>query len=100
RITGMATLTRNDQNIYYPARWREIDVADSDFGSNNAIVLRVPGATPSSFVVATAKDGHMYFLDSQRLGGMNGHVVEYVVANNTRAVRGAPTSYTTPAGVH
>jgi hypothetical protein len=100
RITGMATLTRNDQNVYYPARWRAIDIADSDFGSNNAMLIRVPGATPASMVVATAKDGHMYFLDSQKLGGMDGHLVDYVIASATRAVRGAPTSYTTAAGVH
>jgi hypothetical protein len=89
-------------NIYYPARWRAIDIADSDFGSNSPLLLDVPGATPSRFVVATAKDGHMYFLDSQKLGGMDGHIVEFLVATPTvtRAVRGAPASYRTDKGAH
>jgi hypothetical protein len=104
RITGMATLTRNDQNVYFPARWRAIDAADSDFGSNNALLVSVPGATPATFVVATTKDGHMYFLDSAKLGGMDGHVIDYTLVdtkvNSTRSVRGAPTTYASAAGTH
>jgi hypothetical protein len=42
----------------------------------------------------------MYLLDSQKLGGMDGHLADHAVANYTRAVRGAPASYTTAAGVH
>jgi hypothetical protein len=96
----MAKLDRNDANIYYPARWRTLDTADSDFGSNNAVLIALPGATPPSLVVATSKDGHMYFLNSQKLGGLDGHVAEHIVANVARAVRGAPASYTTSSGVH
>src|SRR5450432_112976 len=30
RVTGLATLTRTDANIYYPATWRSMDTTDAD----------------------------------------------------------------------
>jgi hypothetical protein len=98
RITGLGTLDRTtNANLYYPAVWKSMDDGDQDFASNSPVYVQVPGATPSTFVVALAKTGHMYLLDSKNLGGMDGHVVDYAVA--TRAYT-APTAYTTPSGVH
>ena len=53
RITGMGTKA----DYYYPTNWQAMDESDADFGSVNAVVVNVPGATPSSVVVAIAKDG-------------------------------------------
>jgi hypothetical protein len=100
RLTGMATLDRSDTNIYYPARWRTLDAADDDFAATNPILVHVPGAAPSSYVLAATKDGHAYFLDSQHLGGMDGHVADHVVAGVTHSVRTAPAYYQTGMGAH
>jgi hypothetical protein len=102
RITGTSTLTLAD--VYFPSRWRSMDLNDADFGGSNALVVDVPGATPPSYVVATSKDGHVYFLDRAKLGGMDGHLVDYTVVDgkqeSSRAVRTAPTSYASATGVH
>ncbi|MEO5770245.1 MAG: hypothetical protein ABIS92_17950 [Polyangia bacterium] len=100
RITGMGTLTRSNANLYYPSTWRAMDSADADLGAVSPLVLQVPGATPSSYVVAIAKDGHMFLLDSTNLGGMNGHVVDFRVASSGMSIHTVPASYTTAAGVH
>jgi len=100
RLTGMSVIDRSPANYYYPARWKQMDQADNDFGSNSPVFIQVPGATPSGYVVATAKDGHMAFLDSQRLGGLDGHVVDLMVAQSGMSIHTAAASYTTSKGVY
>ena len=99
RLTGMANLTRDDANIFYPARWQGMDDGDADFGAISPLIIEVPGATPAKLVVATSKDGHMYFLDPQKLGGMDGHLVDFPIATAVMAIRAVPTAYPTSKGV-
>jgi hypothetical protein len=100
RITGLGTLDRTNANLYYPASWRTMDSQDADFSSVNPIYVEVPGATPSTLVVAIAKDGHMYLLDSKNLGGMGGHVVDLMVSSGAMSIHTVPVSYRTAQGVH
>ena len=100
RLTGMATLTRNNQNIYYPARWLAMDNADLDFGASNPVYVTLPGYTPANYVLAIAKDGHFYFLDAANLGGENGHKVDFLVAGQGMSIRTVPTVYRTAKGTH
>lgn len=100
RLTGMAALTRNNQNLYWPARWMTMDSADLDFGASNPVYVTLPGYTPSNYVVAVAKDGHFYFLDAANLGGENGHSVDFVVAGQGMSIRTVPTVYRTAKGTH
>jgi hypothetical protein len=100
RITGLGTLNRTNANLYFPATWNAMDRVDADFGANSPVYIQVPGATPSSYVVAISKDGHMFLLNSANLGGMNGHLVDFVVSTGTMSIRTVPAAYTTAAGVH
>jgi hypothetical protein len=101
RITGLGMLNRTNANFYYPASWLTMDATDADFGAINPVYVTVPGARPASYVVALAKDGHMYLLDSTNLGGMGGHIVDFMVADGgAMAVRTVPTAYATSQGVH
>lgn len=100
RITGLGTLARSDANVYFPASWRTMDSADADFAANSPVYIQVPGATPSAFVAAISKDGHLYLLDSKNLGGMGGHVVDFTVAKGSMSIHTAPAAYTTAQGVH
>ncbi len=100
KITGLGTLNRSNATTYFPASWRTMDNADADFGAINPVYVEVPGATPSTLIVAIAKDGHFYLLNSKNLGGMGGHVVDFMVANGTMAIHTVPTAYTTAQGVH
>src|SRR5206468_598663 len=91
---------RNDQNIYYPARWAQMDSADLDFGASNPVYVTLAGYTPSKYVIAIAKDGHFYFLDAANLGGANGHKVDFIVAGQSMAIRTVPTVYRSAKGTH
>jgi len=91
RITGMAT--RSD--VYFPAVWQQMDNQDADFGSSSAIVIDVPGATPSTMVVAPAKTGHVYFLDAKKLGGMGGELIDLAAGTSGFT---APASYQSSKG--
>jgi hypothetical protein len=94
RITGMATLS----DVFYPTRWQQMDATDADFASSNPVVLEVPGATPSRLVAAVAKDGHLFFLDAHKFGGLGGELIDHAVANTPMAVWTSPTAYTTAQG--
>jgi hypothetical protein len=95
RVTGLATVNRGDTDIYFPAAWAQMDGADADFGSSSPIFLEVPGSTPSALVVATAKTGHVYFLDSKKLGGMGGELADVTAGSSGFT---APTGYQTTKG--
>ena len=104
RLTGMAMVDRSsNKNIFYPTRWQAMDgTNDYDLGASNALYLEVPGATPSKYVIALAKDGHMYMLDAGNLGGLGGQVVDFKFAGPTEGmlVRTVPAAYTDSAGAH
>ena len=104
RLSGMAEVDKSsNKNVFYPTRWQAMDGAnDYDLGASNALYLEVPGATPSKYVVALAKDGHMYMLDAANLGGLGGQVVDFKFAGPTEGmlVRTVPATYTDSAGAH
>jgi outer membrane protein assembly factor BamB len=100
RLSGLAEFERNDQNLYYPASWRTMDDVDADFGASNPIYMRIPGSSPEYYVLAIAKDGHLYLLKPDDLGGMGGHVVDFQVSNGNMSVRTVPAVYTTNQGVY
>jgi hypothetical protein len=91
RITGMASKS----DVYFPAAWQQMDGADADFGSSSSIIIDVPGATPSSMVVAPAKTGHVYFLDAKKLGGMGGELIDLNAGTSGFT---APASYQSSKG--
>jgi hypothetical protein len=101
RITGLGTLSRTNANLFFPSTWRAMDNVDADLGSNSPLYIQVPGATPSTYVVAISKDGHMFLLNSTNLGGMGGQVVDFPVASsNDMNIHTVPAAYTTSTGVH
>lgn len=99
RLTGLASFERKDADLFYPSSWRQMDSVDADFGASSPLFLRIAGAQPENYVLAIAKDGHMYLLDSTNLGGMAGQVVDFSVSNGSMSIRTVPASYITSQGV-
>ncbi len=66
-----STLT-ND--YWAPANWMTLDSGDLDVGSSGALLVNVPGATPSNLVVALGKDENAYLLNRDNLGGISAPV--------------------------
>jgi hypothetical protein len=102
RISGLGKFTQDNKNLFFPTRWRSMDMTDADFGASNPLYLEVEGATPSKYVVAFAKDGHMYMLDVANLGGSNGStpVVDFMVSSGNMSLRTVPAAYPGSSGVN
>jgi hypothetical protein len=56
-------------DLFTPSNQSSLDQGDTDFGSGGAMVLPdQPGKFPH-LIVAAGKDGHMYFMNEDNLGG-------------------------------
>ncbi|HET7543140.1 MAG TPA: hypothetical protein VFK05_24875 [Polyangiaceae bacterium] len=98
RLSGMAEVTRNDMNMYFPTSWKTMDSSDADLGGSNSVLLQV-GST--NYVAAVAKDGNMYLLNPTNLGGQGGHVMTFKVSSGgAMAVKTSPTAFKTAKGTH
>jgi hypothetical protein len=102
RLTGLASFTRNNQNLYYASNWKDMDKNDSDFGTMNPLVVDVPGSTPSKLVVAIAKDGKMHLLDASNLGGADGQtpLQNFQLATGAMAIHTVPAAYKTATSTY
>jgi len=62
----------SDQTIDYwaPHDWLTLDNGDTDIGGTGAMLVDVPGATPSKLVLALGKSGNAYLMDRGNLGGI------------------------------
>ncbi|HET6332851.1 MAG TPA: hypothetical protein VFG30_06535 [Polyangiales bacterium] len=94
-------ITQSDTKNFYAAQnWAEFDNQDFDLGSSGAVLVTVPGATPSELVIAFGKSGEAFLLDRANLGGMGGHLAKLKVTNAgvLSGIIVAPAAYTTPTG--
>lgn len=83
-------------DYFAPANWKQLDAADLDLGGAAALIVDLPGATPSALVVAMGKDGKVYLADRGRLGGVGGQLFQSHVATNE--INAAPTTWRTADG--
>src|SRR5207249_8359105 len=90
RLQAGPVFTGNPTDFWAPANWHDLDVGDTDPGGCSAILLDVPGATPSQLVLALGKDGNAYLVNRNNLGGIVAPVaqanVSGVVNRGTSAV--------------
>jgi hypothetical protein len=79
------------EDYFAPPNWRELDATDADLGGSNALLLNLPGATPSELVLALGKDGNAYLLNRRNLGGISSSVAPKTVSSD--AIRTAAASF-------
>ena len=83
---------------FTPSNWKELDEGDIDIGGTGPVILDLPGAAPSRLVVELGKDGKMYVLDREHLGGVGGHVVSATVSSSS--IITAAVAYATAHGTY
>lgn len=89
----------NDSSDYWvPTNWQSLDTGDRDLGGSGPIIVDVPGATPSSLVVALGKDGNAYLIDRGNLGGVAPPVASLHVSSSF--IINAAASYRTKQGTY
>jgi outer membrane protein assembly factor BamB len=86
----------NPTDYYTPPNWSFLDEMDLDLGSTAPLLVDVPGATPSSLVLALGKDRQGYVLDRNNLGGISAPLTGALVSGE--AIFGATATFTTPMG--
>ena len=86
------------RDYWVPTNWLQLDNADSDLGASGPLLVDVPGATPSSLVVALGKDGKAYLLNRGNLGGIAAPVASLNLSNNP--IIQAAATYRTNQGTY
>lgn len=81
-------------DYWVPSNWQTLDSGDLDIGSSGALLVDVPGATPSSLIVACGKDGNAYLLNRTNLGGISAPLAKTTVTTTFQPIQ-APATYRT-----
>jgi len=98
RLQAGPVFTGNSTDFWAPANWQSLDNSDTDLGGCSAILIDVPGATPSHLVLALGKDGNAYLVNRDNLGGVAGPVTSLGVDGTLRGQSSA--TYTTAQGTY
>jgi PQQ enzyme repeat len=90
--------TGSPSDYWAPTNWLSLDNGDIDLGGSGPVLLDVPGATPSSLVLALGKDGNAYLLDRSNLGGVITPVASSHVSSSS--IIQAAATYRTNQGTY
>lgn len=86
-------------NDYWaPTNWVSLDNGDIDLGGSGALIVDVPGATPSKLVVSLGKDGNAYLLNRTNLGGVSVPLAKAHISSST--IIQAAATYRTALGTY
>jgi hypothetical protein len=86
-------------NDYWaPTNWITLDNNDTDLGGSGALLVDVPGATPSKLVVSLGKDGNAYLLNRTNLGGVSVPLARAHISSST--IIQAAATYRTAQGTY
>jgi hypothetical protein len=93
RLLPGPVFSGSTNDYWAPTNWLALDQGDTDLGGTGALLVDVPGATPSALVVALGKDGNAYLLNRNTLGGISAPVAQSHV--NTGTIIQAAATYRT-----
>ena len=98
RLQAGPIFTGQPTDFWAPTNWQSLDSSDTDLGGCSAILIDVPGATPSQLVLALGKDGNAYLVNRNNLGGVTSPVASQAVDGVTRGQSSA--AYHTNQGTY
>jgi hypothetical protein len=96
RLQSGPVFSGQTRDFFTPTNWSSLDAADLDLGGSGALVLDVPAFTPAQLVLAFGKDGNVFALDRNNLGGIGGQKAVLRVMNGQ--IINASAAVTTAAG--
>jgi len=98
RLQGGPIFSGNPADYWVPTNWLSLDNGDTDLGGCGAVLIDVPGGTPSQLVLALGKDGNAYLLNRNNLGGI---IAPVASANVDGVIRGqSAAAYRTNQGTY
>jgi len=98
RFSSGPVFSNRTSDYFTPSNWRMLDMWDTDLGGTGPIILDVPGANPSKLLVGLGKDGKIYLVNRNDLGGVGKEVAAVKVAKNS--IINAAAAYTTSRGTY
>jgi hypothetical protein len=96
RLGAGATFSGSAQDYWAPTNWQQLDGTDKDL-AGPAMPLDLPGATPSALLVSFGKDGNVYLLARDDLGGITAPIAQLAASND---ILNTPTLYHTANGTY
>jgi hypothetical protein len=105
RIAPGPSFTSSDANEFHPTPWLTYDADDADLGGANPVILDLADSPTPHLVLAMGKDGILYLLNRDNLGGEGGALSTTTVASQpgpgyVGALSGAAAAYTTSKGTY
>jgi hypothetical protein len=85
-------------DYFTPSNWQTLDSGDLDLGGTGPVILDVPGSAPGQLLIGLGKDGKIYLVDRNNLGGVGNQVAVAQVATNE--IINAAAAYTTSQGTY
>jgi hypothetical protein len=98
RLTPGPAFSGNTADYFTPTNWLDLDNGDLDLGGASEVLVDMPGAPTPHLVATGGKDGNLYLLDRDNLGGIGGQLL--MVQVSPAQVKGAPATYTTAKGTY
>ena len=87
-------------DYFYPTDWSAMDLVDADMGGTGPVLFSVPGANPSSLIIALGKDRKAYLLNRTNLGGLDAQPLASLTMVAGQAIITAAAAYTTATGTY
>src|ERR1051325_5105016 len=98
RFSPGAVFSGQTNDFWTPTYWVSLDTTDKDLGGSGALIVDVPGATPSKLILALGKDGNAYLLNRTNLGGISAPLYQSSVSS--ASIIQAAVTYQTTQGVY
>jgi hypothetical protein len=98
RLAAGPTFSGATADYYAPSNWLALDNSDADLGGASEVLFDMPGAATPHLVAAGGKDGNLYVLNRDDLGGIGHEVLKTAIT--THNINGALAVYTTSLGTY
>ncbi len=98
RFRGGPVFSGSPKDFFAPENWRQLDAADTDLGGEGPVLVDLPGSRPTRLIIALGKDGKIYLINRDNMGGIGRPVAVARVAGN--ALIGSAAAYTTDKGTY
>ena len=98
RFQGGPVFSGSQKDYFAPENWRQLDETDLDLGGEGPVIVDLPGSKPSKLIIALGKDGKIYLMNRDNMGGVGRQAAVAKVAKN--ALIGSAAAYTTKRGTY
>jgi outer membrane protein assembly factor BamB len=98
RLAPGPVFSGQSADYFAPSTWPSLDSTDADVGGSGVVLFDMPGASTPRLAAALGKDGAVYLVSRDNLGGIGTALYSAVVANEE--IINAAAAYTTSSGAY